>query len=692
MNLLNLTIHNVGVFRGRHDFDFSPIPKPDGTKRHLTVITGQNGVGKSTVFQSLALALHGPLAVGSRMSRQAYNEFLSGRLHRYNGTGILVSEEEAGIKLGFQYTQSGKSLCIYVDRRWRSGNRTVHESFKVLRDGASPEIDPADYQAWVNELVPPGLDPICFFDAEHLDALASPEQQMSLLGHTLRGLLGLDLVEQLQADLERYTLLKSGGGRGLDRLRKEVQKCQSALRKCDAKLARLKASGDSLGAKERQIEAELAEQERRLAAKGGAYAARRPILEERLRAALSEIDVIEDDLRDQSAELLPFSLAPGLCQRLSERLIRENELKQQQAAHKLWRERISEYRNILKEEAVWQGLRVSERDRKILLERLMKEFRAMDSKGDTSGSFLHNLADTEREKLQGWITQALHTVSQQVRSMADRLRALRNEQRQIELDLQRAPDEEELMPIHAEISRLRKASVAARREWDDLKVQLGALQFKREELIRQLDLSKERLMKAQGFKQQLALAERSKATLRAYQESLTRQRLAELEKSLVKSFNTICRKEHLLERVSISPSDFSVQLQGESGNELNLADFSAGERELYSLALIQSLRQVSGRRLPVIIDTPLARLDKSHRQRFIRDYVPAVSDQVVLIATDAELGEQLLAEAEPYLARVYRLNYDQERKESFATMSEVFSAPSPTATFTEVYKEKAHVF
>lgn len=691
MRLLNLTIHNVGVFRGRHEFDFSPLLKPDGTRRHLTVITGQNGAGKSTVFQALSLALHGPLAVSSRMSRHAYSAFLWGRLHRYNGIGLPVNEEEGGVKLSFQYTQSGQPQRIQVERRWRNSNKTVHESVRVLRDGVPPEIDPADYQAWISELAPPGLDPICFFDAEQLDSLASSERQKEVLGQTLRGLLGLDLVEQLQVDLERYTLLKSGGSKGLDRLRKDMQKCQSALKKCDAKLARLQAIDDSLSTKEGQIEADLAEQERLLAAKGGAYAARRPILENRLKAVLNEMDMIADDLRSQSNELLPFSLAPELCRRLSERLTRETEVRQQQAAHKLLRERISDYRKILKRSDVWQGLRVSAHDRKTLADRLMKEFRALESKTEGGGPFVHNLADTEREKLQGWITQSLHTVPEHIRSLANRLRAFQNEQRQIELDLQRAPDEEELMPIHAEISRLREAAVAARRERDNLKEQLGAVQFQRDESARQLQQAKEKLIKAQGFKQQLLLAQRSKATLRAYQESLTRERLLELEKFLVESFNRICRKEHLLGRVRISPDDFSVSLQGENESELSLSEFSAGERELYALALIWSLRQISGRRLPVIIDTPLARLDESHRRRFIRDYVPAVSDQVVLIATDVELDEQLLAEAEPYLARVYRLNYDPKKNESFVTMSEAPPAISSAITLPEASMEKAHV-
>lgn len=143
-----------------------------------------------------------------------------------------------------------------------------------------------------------------------------------------------------------------------------------------------------------------------------------------------------------------------------------------------------------------------------------------------------------------------------------------------------------------------------------------------------------------------------------------------LEEKLVAAFNTICHKEHLLAAVCINPDDFSVQLQGADGHVLGLGDFSAGERQLYAMALLWALRQVSGRQLPLAVDTPLARLDEIHRQRLMHDYVPAVSDQVLLFATDVELDSELLAQAEPYLARVYRLNYDPQQGQTAVTYTE----------------------
>ncbi len=116
----------------------------------------------------------------------------------------------------------------------------------------------------------------------------------------------------------------------------------------------------------------------------------------------------------------------------------------------------------------------------------------------------------------------------------------------------------------------------------------------------------------------------------------------------------------------------SIQLEGIGGTLLKQSDFSAGERQLYAMSLLWALRLVSKLPLPLAIDTPLARLDEIHRLRFIHDYIPQVSDQVILFTTDAEMDSDLLTELRPQLARIYRLTYDLAQEETTVTCSGKF--------------------
>ena len=89
---------------------------------------------------------------------------------------------------------------------------------------------------------------------------------------------------------------------------------------------------------------------------------------------------------------------------------------------------------------------------------------------------------------------------------------------------------------------------------------------------------------------------------------------------------------------------------------------SAGERQLLAIALLWGLARVSGRALPTVIDTPLGRLDSSHRANLIERYFPSASHQVILLSTDEEINRTYHRMLEPQIGRSYLLQYDDEER------------------------------
>ena len=677
MRLLNLTIQNFGVFHGRHDFDLTPLSddlarvrNADNALHPLVVVSGQNGVGKSTLFQALTLALHGSLALGDQVSRQAYSDFLLSRLHRRMGLGLPISEDYAAVSLSLNYVQSGQPQHILIERRWQRSGEQITETLQILRDGKVPEVIPDDYQNWLNDIFPPSLAAVCFFDAEKLEALTHPEHYSELLGGTLRRLLGLDLVERLQADLERYLTLQGGGSKEGDKLSSEKKLLEASLKKLDKQLEQQKVQAEKWRTDEKGLREALAGHEHRLASEGGSYAARRTTMQGRLHTVEHDLEAMSSQLRDACVELLPFALAPGLCQNLSNTLKREAVFNGSYATES-YQQLLEDLPDILNEDGLWEDIRISILNRNLFAERLLKKLdKLTKSKKKKKIAVLHTLTEPERERLQDWIGQAHHAVPQQTAFLGERLRSLQEEQANLEADLQCVPDEATLAPIHAELTRLQNELEQLRRQQSELDEKIGAAQTQQADIARKLERITEKFAAAKARQQQTQLAERSRRALRNYHETLLRQRVTALETALVKNFNTLCRKEHLIETVSINPELFTVALSGADGRPLDLTAFSAGERQLFALALLWSLRQISGRQLPLVIDTPLARLDDSHRTRMLHDFVPQVSDQVVLMTTDAELDGRLLRQAEQWLARGYRLSFDAERQETVVTSLE----------------------
>lgn len=664
MQLLSLRLENFGLFRGVHSFDLIRRSRSQ-EQRNLTLFVGHNGAGKSTLFRALSLALHGSLALGDKITQAQYNDFLYSRLHRHPEGEKMVVSTQAAVSLSFEYVQSGVSRRVQVARRWPRNGRIVAEHLEVMQDGRLLVMEQAEAQTWINDVFPPGVARLCFFDAEDLDSLASVDSQNPHLGQALQRLLGIDIIQRLQTDLRSYTLRQGGSSMAND-WRKKVLTHQAAMEGLDRKLKGLQERAAQIEEEETEHQARLAEQERQLAAAGGLYAARRTMQQERLEIIRQRVQSAQEQMRELAAQLLPFALAPALSRRLSARLTEEAERQRQQAAQSVVQESFSGVKKAIAAEDFWRGLDVGASERRTLQERLNGLLLERADEGITT-PLLHPVADTERAQLQGWISQALYVVPEKTQDIGQRLRQWQEEQKTLEIDLRRAPEDEELAPLHAELLRLQTVVADVQRRRALLQEETGGVQYQRLQQEQQMEHAITQLVEAQTSEQEMVLAERSRSVLRAYEALLTRKRLAALEKALVESFNTLCQKEHLLTAASISPEDFTVSLESKDGRTLSLDSFSAGERQLYALALLQAMRQVSGHVLPLLIDTPLARLDAQHRQRLMQDYLPAVSDQVLLFATDAEIDADLMEQVEPQLAHAYRIHFDPDRRESHAT-------------------------
>ena len=101
-----------------------------------------------------------------------------------------------------------------------------------------------------------------------------------------------------------------------------------------------------------------------------------------------------------------------------------------------------------------------------------------------------------------------------------------------------------------------------------------------------------------------------------------------------------------------------------SGNALEPAKLSAGERQLLAIAILWGLAEASGKELPTVIDTPLGRLDGIHRSNLVNNYFPKAGQQVILLSTDEEIVGDYYKQLKPYIAREFHISYNEPAKTS----------------------------
>jgi DNA sulfur modification protein DndD len=86
---------------------------------------------------------------------------------------------------------------------------------------------------------------------------------------------------------------------------------------------------------------------------------------------------------------------------------------------------------------------------------------------------------------------------------------------------------------------------------------------------------------------------------------------------------------------------------------------SAGEKQIYAIAILEALAKTSGRKLPIIIDTPLGRLDSKHRRKLVENYFPTASHQVIILSTDTEIDESFHKSLSDHISHTIKLDYDE---------------------------------
>ncbi|MEX0723907.1 MAG: DNA sulfur modification protein DndD [Gracilimonas sp.] len=651
MILNKLFIENFGVYAGSHEFDLSVNTKYEGSEENVIIVKGPNGSGKSTFFKAIGLGIFGRKYLSSRISNKEYDEFILNRIHKNKFSGANDYATTASIKLELKYVESGITHDLVIDRTWNRSGDNVSEKLDILVDGNKPQVTKQDYETWLMDIFPVGMKTILSFDAENMNSLIRSKNDDELQ-NMLKRLLGLNLVEQLKEDLNYY-LRKNGGGNQYSLLQDEVLSSQKELDNKKKELASEQDNFDSLENNKAELLEELEKFENKLSSMGGDYAARRPIFKQRIKDLEEDIERISNRIRELATGLLPFIFAPELIEKLIGTLEEELDLKRKAIASDYVDKKLDE----LAKSDIWDKFNISSDKSKEMLKALSNTIQSKDK----SVKKIHDLAENEVIKLKSWANEVQNSIPEMTKNLAEDLNEKKNKRKELLEYLDRVPDEESIEPTVKKIKSIEKSLREADAKIETSIKNISKLEYEYNMLFSNHEKITEKLHSTQKNNRAFSLAEKSKKVLLDYHTSLANKKVSELADELKNCFNQICDKDQLLKDVQIDAEKFEVKLVDHRNEVQTMDDLSAGESQIYGISLLWALRKISGYELPLLIDTPIARLDEIHRSNLIHKYIPEVSKQVLLFTTNVELNNEVEAEFEPITSKKYDLNFLKEK-------------------------------
>ncbi|QCC51446.1 DNA sulfur modification protein DndD [Halapricum salinum] len=648
MKLNRLVVTNYGPYKGQNAFNLNTTHEEP-----IVLFGGANGAGKTTLFNAIPLCLHGRSAFDERVSEREYHNRIRSKLHESNGEKAT----EASIRLEFEYGNLGDTEEYVVERQWRDRGKSIEETLMLMRNGSKlSDLQEDKWQDFLKELIPPGISQLFFFDGEKVQKLASAIEKGEEFEQSLLSLLGLDLVERLDADLSVYLSSKLDES-GHEQLAEEIESLRHEKADLEVEYDKLESKIEKKRQRVDKISEEIDKKETELAQEGGGFARERDSLKERKRDLDQEIEEVREEIRKLASESYPFALVPGLCREVVEQLKEEQEAETEAAAQARV---VSELDELTDDETVWSDLNIPDDASEEVIERLQVKLSESLQTHVPEPSLSKDFSQREQEQMFSVVEDALHRVPPRLSELTEELEDKTRERQDVTKQLKRAPEQSVLSPILDEINELNEKQGKLKSEIEDHVERLETLETKIGRLESELEKKYGKQEDLEDVSERAELASRTRKAVQEYHDELVREKLDRLEDALTERYLRLTNKSGFYDNVIINPEEITIEIETINGERKEQSQLSAGERQIFATALLWALAEISDRPLPFIIDTPLGRLDQEHRQNLVEGFFPEAAHQVLLFSTDTEITEEYYNILENDIANEYHLQQQEE--------------------------------
>lgn len=648
MILDSITLKNFGVYAGEQRADLAPV----SPQKPIVLFGGLNGGGKTTLLDAVQLVLYGHKARCAGRGRLAYRDYLRAMINR-----DANPEEGAAIELRFRRAVDGEMKYYRVTRSWRDTPKDIVDRMEVHTDAVLDNELSEHWDEFIEGYIPSGIAHLFFFDAEQIADLAEGEHAAEILGTAIHSLLGLELVDRLETDLIVLERRKRAESRSAE----ETERIEQAQQELEQAQHLLEEARFERGARVNEVERqaiEVEQAERRFREEGGELYLVRTELEAERSRLKADLAHSETELRELAAGAAPLLLIPGLLEETEALARQEHDARKAHVLASALEDRDSEVVARLKK------LKLPAQYLKAVVDLLTEDRRRRQAVHGTV--VLADVNDHLAAELRHLQTAVLPEARRNIEQKLETVASLQERLTRLDLELARVPKAEAIVGLQCDLER-------ARKHWQERQTALATHDERIRLLQRQLEDAERRLKRELGegvesevdrehVARVLKHSARMRDTLGRFRVAVIGKHAERLERLILEAFHHLLRKRSLVSGLAIDPATFRIELTGGDGKPLPFERLSAGERQLLATSVLWGLARASGRPLPTIIDTPLGRLDSSHRRHLLERYFPVASHQVILLSTDEEINETSLHHLKRYVGRSYELRFEEQTR------------------------------
>lgn len=646
MKFRKLTIENYKSFQFPVTINF-----PESREgKSIFLIGGMNGAGKTSVIEAVNYCLYGakPEIIYRNINRK---EFAKGNAFVSFELSIETDDKEE----------------LQVKRSWSAGTvdkpkvKDLEEKLVVVKDGKRVSVQNKEiWQDYIDATIPKGITQFFIFDGEKIQEIASDEHSEVRLKSSLEAALGIQYISRLASDVlyikqdERKNFIeisdedinfkeselkreKSKHNKKLEEKAETEKELESFKTDYDSAKARFQAAFSS----EPQSLEEIRQRERQkiqLTTKLGQLESQgKMLIEKHLPWALG--GKIFESMKNQIEKERSASVSKALINQaeiIADNIITSIDNPPPVFEKPLDRDISNKFRDriisALKSESLSEKknyLNLSDRDASKVLNKIEEI--------ENSEIFILKDLLNECDELESEIkrlekanlTASSDSEKQLFEELQEQMESCQNQIGRLTVRLQNI--NEDILTIETKIK--------------EVESELGKLYDKHHMSKEKVDLIKE--------------CDTIANLLNTYIIKLRKNKITLLQEKTFEMYKLLSSKSGLIKDLTISSESYEITIRDRNGHEIKKSALAAGEKEIFAVSLLWGLAQTSQLNLPIIIDTPLSRLDSTHRDNIVNNYFPNAAEQVIILSTDTEIDNSYFKALIPNLSGAGKLVFNQ---------------------------------
>jgi DNA sulfur modification protein DndD len=549
VKLQRLILNNYSVFEGTCE-----IPMDVRTSdKNVVIIGGKNGAGKTSILEAVRLCLYGAQGIDKKPGRE-YRGFLQSKINR---KALKFSPNaKAYVELQFVHEDKQRAAGVTVRRTWTAGSDDDLLYLEI--DGKELDLERDYWPDYLKLLIPPGVAQFFIFDGEKIQEIAQEEQSDKTIVEGIKSLLGLDVFEHLQSDLESHSR---------QRLQADAKQANSAdYKKADAELEaanqNFSACESDLAEVENEIrsyETKKAELEHKINKELGTKFQERPRLKRERDAIEERLKEAQDQFFAMCAELLPFAMLASLGIKLERRLDGERKTVNWQAAKEATYPQAKNLtERLLGNESQPADPPLTQSQKDFLSSRLMALWESLfvPPPADTLAELIHEMPQSVEGEVRRILRDSRGQVANELRGQLERRERLSSQLRSLDAELNRIPtndpDEDlfrEIANVNQTIGRLKEKRTELEDRIEKYKIDVSDCKRRLAEIAALVEV-------AENARKQLDLSRKIRLVIQEYVDRLTKRKALILEKNVDRDDPKACAQG----RFSIKAGDQSKGL------------------------------------------------------------------------------------------------------------------------------------